>query len=65
MTELLSVNRLKTQFTVDRNTVITAVDEVSFTMGEGETLAIVGESGISPEARRCPASIARTPAFPG
>ena len=45
MTELLNVNKLKTQFLVDRNTIITAVDEVSFSMHTGETLAIVGESG--------------------
>ena len=45
MAELLRVNRLKTQFKVDRNKIITAVDEVSFSMDEGETLAIVGESG--------------------
>ena len=45
MAEILSVNKLRTQFTVDRKKIITAVDDVSFSMEEGETTAIVGESG--------------------
>ena len=44
MQDLLRVDELRTQFVVDKN-VITAVDGVSFTVGEGETLAVVGESG--------------------
>ena len=45
MAEMLRVSRLKTQFMVDKRKIITAVDDVSFSMEEGETLAIVGESG--------------------
>ena len=44
MTELLRVNQLKTRFNVGKKS-ITAVDGISFSMEEGETLAIVGESG--------------------
>lgn len=41
---LLQVKHLKTQFRTKRGTV-TAVDDVSFSVGQGETLGIVGESG--------------------
>jgi len=41
---VLEVNNLKTQF-FTRAGVVYAVDDVSFYVGEGETLGIVGESG--------------------
>ncbi|MDR1262014.1 MAG: ABC transporter ATP-binding protein [Oscillospiraceae bacterium] len=42
---LLEVNDLVTQFRVDKRVMINAANHVSFTLDEGETLAIVGESG--------------------
>src|SRR3954462_8011783 len=47
---LLTVNSLRKDFTRDRGlfgggTVVRAVDDVSFTIGEGETFGLVGESG--------------------
>ena len=41
---LIEVKKLKTQFN-GKNGIVTAVDEVSFTIKDGETLGIVGESG--------------------
>lgn len=41
---LLQVNNLRTSFTINKREV-PAVDDISFTMKQGETLAIVGESG--------------------
>lgn len=41
---LLRVNKLKTYFDTDDG-IVPAVDDVSFTLAEGETLGIVGESG--------------------
>ena len=45
MGTLLEVKQLVTQFKVDKNKIINAVDHSSFTINDGETLAIVGESG--------------------
>ncbi|HSH15733.1 MAG TPA: ATP-binding cassette domain-containing protein, partial [Verrucomicrobiae bacterium] len=41
---LLQVENLKTSFHT-RNGVVRAVNDVSFSVGKGETLGIVGESG--------------------
>ena len=41
---LLEVNNLKVSFHT-RNGVVKAVDDISFSVNRGETLAIVGESG--------------------
>ena len=45
MGTLLEVKHLVTQFRVDKHKIISAVDNSSFTIDDGETLAIVGESG--------------------
>ena len=42
MGTLLEVKQLVTQFKVDKNKIINAVDHSSFTINDGETLAIVG-----------------------
>ncbi|MTI95912.1 MAG: ABC transporter ATP-binding protein [Firmicutes bacterium] len=42
---LLQVNDLKKYFTVGKGQVLKAVDGVSFTIEQGETLGLVGESG--------------------
>ena len=44
MTELLSVEGLRVSFPTDDG-LVKAVDDVSFTLNAGETVAIVGESG--------------------
>jgi oligopeptide/dipeptide ABC transporter ATP-binding protein len=44
MTDLLSVEHLCTSFATERG-VVRAVDDVSFTVGEGRTFGLVGESG--------------------
>jgi oligopeptide/dipeptide ABC transporter ATP-binding protein len=43
-TPVLDVRNLKTQF-FTRSGIVYAVDDISFAVGEGETLGIVGESG--------------------
>ncbi|GIP38693.1 dipeptide/oligopeptide/nickel ABC transporter ATP-binding protein [Paenibacillus sp. J31TS4] len=44
MNKLLEVNELRTQFKTEGG-VVASVDGISFSVGKGETLAIVGESG--------------------
>jgi oligopeptide transport system ATP-binding protein len=45
MNELLRVEGLTKLFPIDARTAIHAVNDVSFTIGRGETLGLVGESG--------------------
>lgn len=42
---LLQVNNLKKYFYINKNTVLKAVDDISFYINKGETLGMVGESG--------------------
>ena len=42
---LLEVSHLKTYFEVNKTRTVKAVDDVSFQVNKGETLAVVGESG--------------------
>lgn len=42
---LIQVNHLKKHFQIRQNRVLHAVDDVSFTIGRGHTLGLVGESG--------------------
>ncbi|WP_297438206.1 ABC transporter ATP-binding protein [uncultured Clostridium sp.] len=43
--KILEVKNLKKYFTLDKKTIIKAVDDISFELYEGEVLGIVGESG--------------------
>lgn len=45
MKPLLEVRNLKTHFSAGRKKTVKAVDGISFDIGEGETLGLVGESG--------------------
>lgn len=45
METVLTVNSLKKQFVVEKGKILTAVNGVSFSINEGETLGLVGESG--------------------
>lgn len=45
MDNLLTVESLTKRFPIDRHSAIWAVNDVSFTIGRGETLGLVGESG--------------------
>ena len=45
MTALLAIDRLIKRFDVGKQRKLHAVDEVSFTIGRGETVGLVGESG--------------------
>ncbi|GHT81393.1 dipeptide/oligopeptide/nickel ABC transporter ATP-binding protein [Betaproteobacteria bacterium] len=62
MSELLSVHKLATCFH-SRRGIIRAVDEVSFSIAAGETLALVGESGSGKSVTA--ASILRLISAPG
>lgn len=43
--KLLQVNNLQTQFLIDKKHILKAVNNVSFSLDEGDILGIVGESG--------------------
>ena len=49
---LLQVSHLRTQFATEAG-LLKAVEDVSFTLDAGETLAVVGEPGASPTAGSC------------
>lgn len=59
---VLEVKHLKKYFNVGKNAVLKAVDDVSFTIREGETLGLVGESGCGKTTcgRTCIGLYART-----
>lgn len=42
---ILEVKNLKKHFSIDRRSILSAVDDVSFTIKKGETLGLVGETG--------------------
>lgn len=43
--KLLTVNKLRTEFFQNKKTSVTAINEISFDIGKGEILGLVGESG--------------------
>ncbi|MTN16408.1 ATP-binding cassette domain-containing protein, partial [Turicibacter sanguinis] len=43
--KLLEVKNLKQYFPIDKNSVVKAVDDITFHIYEGETFGLVGESG--------------------
>ena len=43
--KLLTVNKLRTEFFQNKETSVTAINEISFDIGKGEILGLVGESG--------------------
>jgi len=45
MRPILNVRSLNKRFPIDRRSAVWAVDDVSFSIGRGETLGLVGESG--------------------
>ncbi len=60
---LLEVSRLRTVFRLNDGTEAVAVDDVSFSIGHGETLGLVGESGSGKSVTAL--SIVRLVAAPG
>ena len=61
---MLDVQNLKTQF-FTRAGIVYAVDDVSFAVGQGETLGIVGRVGLRQERDRRSASCGSIPSPPG
>ena len=43
--KLLTVNKLRTEFFQNKKTSVTAINEISFDIGKGEILGLLGESG--------------------